>query len=180
MTLDDKHVRVWRAAGGKPVATLDPAVNAVLSADGQLVLTVYGDGSAIVWQTAGGKRRAVFAAFSNPPSAGFDLAFAPTGALSADGRLAATTDLDAVRIWDTTNGKLLARIAAGYASRVAFSPDGQLLASATENGAVAVSQAVPSAAIATGHGPPNARPVLPRVRSRPQSEGQPARGGCDE
>jgi WD40 repeat protein len=154
VTLGQSHVRVWRVATGAPVAVLDPAVNAVLSADGRLVLTVYGDGSAIVWKTAGGKRVAVLPGFTNPPSAQVGLTFPPTGALSSDGRLAATTDLDAVRVWDTANGKLLGSVASGYARRLAFGPDGQLLASATGDGTVVVSQAAPSATISTGHGPP--------------------------
>jgi WD40 repeat protein len=155
VTLGSSHVRVWRTATGTPVATLDPAVNADLSAHGRLLLTVYGDGSAIVWKLPGGKRIAVLPGFTNPPSAAFLLTFPPTGALSGDGRLAATTDLDGVRVWDTANGKLLGSVASGYARRLAFSPSGRLLASATGDGAVLVSQAVPSATVVTGHGPPN-------------------------
>jgi WD40 repeat protein len=153
-----ERVRVWRTAGGKPVAALDQAVHAVLSSDGRRVLTVYGDGSAIVWQRAGPKRLervSVLPGFSSPPSGHVGLRFPPTGTLSTDGRLAATTDLDAVRVWDTANGKMLASIAAGYASLVGFSPDGRLLASATGDGTVVLSQAVPSTTIETGHGPPN-------------------------
>ena len=132
----------------------DLGVTAVaFSRDGKLLAAAHGDGTVRLWdpatgQAVGAPLLADLGAKSGPAGIGvFGVAFSP------DGKLLATADADGtVRLWDPATGKPTAapiqantQTAVGQDAqisgrpgvfRVAFSPDGKLLATADDDGTV--------------------------------------------
>ena len=134
---DDGTIQLWQAAGGARQTTFTGhgrAVNAARwSPDDTLIASCAGDGLRI-WQASDGSQIAEFA-----NSAGFS-----DCAWSSDGRSVAASSFDTtVKIWDVTTHAQSVNFT-NHSDRVfsvAWSPDGQLLASAGQGGHVHIWQA---------------------------------------
>jgi len=114
-------LRMWDASGIHAVRTIKAHSRAIdalgLSRDGRVIATTSRDGTAKLWEVATGREVRTF------PGGGC-LALSPDGH-----QLAIATDV--ITIWDTSSGKDLRTLKghAGTIRAVAFSPDGQRLAS---------------------------------------------------
>jgi len=131
----DQGVNLWDGATGQFLHTLqghrDMVRKLTFSDDGLLLASGSDDGTVIVWDVASGQPRQTWPGDRKHM---FSLAFGPEGK-----RLAAGIGPD-VTIWDVDSGQALATLQGyvstagrGYssaASDLAFSPDGQLLATA--------------------------------------------------
>ena len=129
---DDGGVRLWSTEDCSPVGELGRHEGAVaglaVAADGRMVSAGADDRQVRVWSLGG--------------EAGTVLASSPVSLLSVaasrDGRLVATGGLDGtIRVWDLVTGESLddvARRQDGAVSALAFSPGGDLLASAAGEG----------------------------------------------
>jgi RNA polymerase sigma factor (sigma-70 family) len=125
----DNTVRVWDVAGGKEQHRLtdEGASLVAFSPDGKTIASTWG--SAIrLWDTATGK-----------PA---DAQLAPQGrvqclALAPDGKTIATRTPEGISIWDAAGGKELRRLAGEKGGgKIAFAPDGRLLAVPEEDGSI--------------------------------------------
>jgi WD40 repeat protein len=130
----DGAVRLWslnpvRELGGPIVASHDSEVSAVaFSPDGKLMVTGDANGAVRLWDARTGKP---VGALATGGTAGVSsLVFSPGG-----GTLAAVTD-GSMRLWDMTSRQRLSDPVplAVKVDAVAFSPDGQTLATAGDNG----------------------------------------------
>jgi WD40 repeat protein len=102
-----------------------PVVRAVLSPDGQRIVTASWDKTARVWNTSSGQLLATLQGHSG---------FVESAVFSPDGQRIATASFDeTARVWDASSGQLLA-ILQGHTGPVrsaVFSPDGQRIVTAT-------------------------------------------------
>jgi WD40 repeat protein/tetratricopeptide (TPR) repeat protein len=100
------------------------------SPDGRRLASLAGDGSARIWDLAGGPEDRSLGVLGDPVAR---LAFAPDSR-----RLATGTSTGTVMLWDLASGELLCRFAGhtGSIHDLAFSPDGRLVASAGADGTV--------------------------------------------
>ena len=107
-----RRIRVLRSPAGDSRVAFSP--------DGSLVAGAGNDGAARIWEASGGKRSGLYRISKVPLT---DVVFSP------DGRLLLATGLD-VQTWDVHTGKHLHALVghSGPASRGAFSPDGQWIA----------------------------------------------------
>jgi WD40 repeat protein len=107
-----KRIRILKSPGGSSRVAFSP--------DGSLVAGAGNDGSARIWKTADGKRRGVYKVSKLALS---DVVFSP------DGRLLLATG-SGVQTRDVRTGALLHELVghSGPASRGAFSPDGEWIA----------------------------------------------------
>src|SRR5271166_1441259 len=118
----DKTARLWDAATGKPLATLEGHTNSVwavaFSPDGARVLTGSLDNTARLWDAATGKPVATLEGHKDGVTA---VAFSPD-----DARVLTGSDDKTARLWDAATGKIVATLEGntGPVSAVAFSPDG--------------------------------------------------------
>jgi WD40 repeat protein len=125
---DDGTVRVWSVADGKERARLeaeDPR-RASFSADGRLVIAVFGD-HAWVWNPSTGQSVRLEGHRGRVLSA----------ALSFDGGLAVTAGADGtVRVWDAATGRLLRGLTghSGRVNRAVFGARATIVASAGDDG----------------------------------------------
>jgi WD40 repeat protein len=142
----DGTVRVWDPATGAQLRTLTGhsgmVTGVAFSPDGRLLATVSSDGTARVWDPATGEQLRTLTGHSGMIHG---VAFSP------DGRLLATASSDGTaRVWDPATGEQLRTLTghtgwvrvftnklSGYTDRVlgvVFSPDGRLLATASDGG----------------------------------------------
>lgn len=128
----DGAIRLWQMPAGSPVRTLERLEGAVrdvaFSPDGSQLLSVSSDGALRWWAVENGVLLATAPAHRGAARA---LAVGPDGAPATGG------EDGAVILWPDSRGVALGVLAAPV-SRLAFSPDGRLLASATTDGAVQV------------------------------------------
>ncbi|OKH98161.1 hypothetical protein A6A06_28540 [Streptomyces sp. CB02923] len=172
----DGTVRLWDPRNRRPLGTAIRAGAArvrgvAFSPDGGLLAASAADGSLRVRDT--GRRAPATTVPGDGP--GGELAFAPAGPGSRAGTgagrgqvLAATGPGGSVTLWDAPRMRLTARLhgrGGGASGKVAFSPDGRLLARGDGNGRVRVWRLPPSlTASAPGSALPDAdRPSSPTV-----------------
>jgi WD40 repeat protein/uncharacterized caspase-like protein len=125
----DGTVQIWNARNGQLQRTLrghSRAVTAIaLSPDSRLVLTGSDDQTARLWRVDTGQSLHTFEGHSD------DLR---SVAFSSDGARIFTGGIDAIKVWDTQTGALLATLIAGPAQQwVAITPEGFF--NASEHGA---------------------------------------------
>ena len=94
----DKSIRLWDAAAGKPLTTMEPAdggtINVVtFSTDGQTLATAGGDPKIRLWDVASGRQ---LHAWNRPRGAVLALAFSPRGTFV----LAAGSEDGTVQLWE--------------------------------------------------------------------------------
>jgi small GTP-binding protein len=132
-------VRVWEAAGGRLLRTLEGHAEGVFgvafSPDGLALASASSDKTVRVWEAAGGRLLRTLEGHSHLVS---DVAWSPDGLA-----LASASFDETVRVWEVAGGRLL-RTLKGHSnlvSDVAWSPDGLALASASSDGTVRVWEA---------------------------------------
>lgn len=146
-TSRDKAARVWNAANGQLVSTIsldsgpkdndllvpmplsggpDPNFYAVMSPDGQRILTTSGDKKAQVWNVADGQLLFTLQDYTGNAE---DADFSP------DGKRIVTAHNKTAQIWNAANGQLLATLQGhtDTVSRAVFSPDGQRILTASDD-----------------------------------------------
>ena len=136
---EDHSIRVWDAATGKLLRTLEghsrPVRSVAFSPDGRTLASGSVDDSIRVWEAATGELLRTLEGHSGPVAS---VAFSP------DGRTLASGSLDySIRVWEAGAGKLL-RTLEGHSGRVysvAFSPDGGTLASGAADASIRVWEA---------------------------------------
>jgi tRNA A-37 threonylcarbamoyl transferase component Bud32 len=133
---EDNTVRVWDAAGGQELRTLQGHTGTVsevtYSPDGRRLASAGFDGTVRVWDAAGGQE---LLALKGHRDRVRGVAYSP------DGRQLASAGNDrTVRVWDAAGGQELRTLKGhtGVVVGVAYSPDGRRLASAGQDGTVRV------------------------------------------
>ncbi len=126
---DDQTARLWDAATGKALATLEGHTAGVRSAafspDGTRVVTASDDQTARLWDAATGK---ALATLEGHTAGVRSAAFSPDGT-----RVVTASDDQTARLWDAATGKALATLE-GHTDSVwsaAFSPDGTRVVTAS-------------------------------------------------
>jgi WD40 repeat protein/serine/threonine protein kinase len=123
-------VQILEVKSGKAVATLPGVVHMAhqmaFSADGQRLAAAYLDGTVRVWELKSSKTLYTFCHGDRATS----LAFHPNGRQLASGSCDNTA-----KVWDLDTGKELETLGGhiGYVMWLAYSPDGQILATASGN-----------------------------------------------
>src|SRR5262249_26255257 len=128
---DDRTVRLWDPATGKPLRTLAGHAQGswalAFSPDGERLASGDREGVVRIWDVAEGKTRHVLKGHTSGVQG---LAFSP------DGKALASSGLDGkLRLWDPAAGKetrALTTTSGALFSSLAFSPDGKRLAVGNE------------------------------------------------
>ncbi|MEU3601410.1 hypothetical protein ABZ714_22225 [Streptomyces sp. NPDC006798] len=126
---DDKSVRLLDLATGKPRVLnghTDAVTSVAFSPDGRILASGSMDGAARLWDVATGSSRALVPEGARAVAS---VAFSP------DGRTLAVGTGNAVSLWNTATGNVVAADTGSVVS-VAFSPDGRTLATADGDGGV--------------------------------------------
>jgi WD40 repeat protein len=134
---DERTVRVWDAATGRPVQTLrghaHHVVQVSFSSDGRRLVSSSFDSTARVWNLQTGKQELLL---QHPAT------WVVRGAaFSPDGRWIATAcDNGHLGLWDARDGRSVFSLRAhdGFVRRLCFSPDGTRIATAGTDGRVKV------------------------------------------
>jgi eukaryotic-like serine/threonine-protein kinase len=135
----DETVRIWDAGTGRELHNLQAKrgfVNGVsFDADGRRLASAHAQGKAVLWDAATGKKIRELTVHDTEPCV--CVAFHPDGKHLATG-IPATT----IKIWDADKGAEVTALKgeAGGATSVAFSPQGDALASGHVNGSVVIWQ----------------------------------------
>ncbi len=154
---EDKTLRLWEVATGKPVRVFEPlkaAVRCVVFAStGKQALSGGDDGSVVLWDVETGKPVQRFEGHTGPV---FSVAFAPNGAHAVS-----AGDDRVLRLWDVASGKEERRFEGHGApvQAVAFSPGGLWLVSRSLDGTVRLWEARTGKQLQShkGHGDTGAR-----------------------
>src|SRR5260221_3740823 len=131
----DQTVQVWNAVNGKLQSTYhhQSLVSAIAwSPDGNYVASGGDNGVVKVWDTTGSTKK---------PVSMYDVGAKMWGLeWSPDGKFLAASDMNAVKLYDTSNKKekLKCISDAGYVWNVAWSPDGRYIASACQNNKILI------------------------------------------
>jgi WD40 repeat protein len=121
LSVTDETVTIWNAITGSLVSEMK-GYQASFSADGRLVITAAADG-AYVWEKATGKT--IWRVDSQPPGC---------VALSPDGKSALVCAGSAAQLWQLTPSRRLRTFQHdGLVTHTAFSADGQLIVTASED-----------------------------------------------
>lgn len=134
---DDQTVKIWDAASGQELATLQrqsstddwiSARGVAFSSDGSRLAASYDRGFVVLWDVPAKKQASEFRVFQDTV---WSLAFAHDGKTLALGSGDGT-----VTLWDTATNKQLRsfRAHSGWVNSVAFSPDDTLLATGSDDG----------------------------------------------
>ena len=132
----DKSPKIWDAVTGKLLTTIkspERLYRAALNRDGSSLITLQLQGAVELWDAESGIRRAELEGknFVEGDLNGFDL--------SPDGEKMVTFLVEKTKIWDAKAGVLHATLPKiGKARDAAFSPDGNWLATASEDNKTAV------------------------------------------
>lgn len=126
----DNTARVWDAATGNPLASLEGHTSfittAVFSPDGQRVVTGSADNTARVWDAATGKQLVSLQGHTNTLY---------NAVPSPDGQRIVTTSADkTARVWDAVTGRQLVNLAGETGRAAAFSPDSKRVVTGAANG----------------------------------------------
>lgn len=146
----DQTLILWDTASGTPLHTFigeaGMALRVILLASDTQALASYNDGALRLWQLQPQNVVRQFGENAAPAEHAIidDTVLADGGllALSADGSLAAApgggADADQVLLWNVASGEVVRRFAGhgGAVTAIRFSPDGQLLASASADGTI--------------------------------------------
>jgi WD40 repeat protein/transcriptional regulator with XRE-family HTH domain len=157
----DRTVRTWSSTTGQELLRLgmpDAVYDVRFSSDGRLLGAASYDGGASVWDIATG-RLLVHVTHDAPVPVmpyspnGIDRAEAPGPSLdfSPDGRYLVTgrSADNTARVWDIDTGREVSRVQYdGLVEAVAFSPDGQYVASGSTDGYLTLTKSVGSTVIA--------------------------------
>jgi WD40 repeat protein len=147
----DHRMRVWALETGERVFEVPGVVEAAFSPDGMQILTTTGDWTARLWDAATGKAGLVF----KHETGVHDVAFSP------DGKYVMTASTDAVRVWESDTGEIVAMMRGREATGeqvggltrfdlVEVSPNGRWVAGATGESDVRVWQCCTR--VIRGHG----------------------------
>ena len=134
----DKTIRLWDVATGQPWTTppiegVSAARQIAFTADGRALIAMDLEGQVALWNPATGER---IATLTDDPEGENSCA-----AVSVDGRMLATASWvdQSITVTDVERGEHVAGPLSrhsGYVTWLAFSPDGQVLASASSHGRV--------------------------------------------
>jgi WD40 repeat protein len=134
----DRTVKLWDIASGRELRTLvghgDQVMSVAFSPDGRMVASGSGDRTVKLWDTATGSQ---LRTLTGSPTWINAVAFSPDGRILASSSGAITADgvnaNNAIKLWDVASGRELRTLIghAAWVTAVAFSRDGQLLASAS-------------------------------------------------
>jgi WD40 repeat protein/DNA-binding SARP family transcriptional activator len=135
---DAVMVKIWDAESGEEMLELvghtDVVYAAVYSPDGRRIATASADNSAKLWDAVSGEEMLTLSGHGIGTVGGFfpgvlDVDFSP------DGKRLATAGADGIaKVWDAATGKEMLTLAGHTAglTRIAFSPDGNLLVTASD------------------------------------------------
>jgi hypothetical protein len=133
---DDHAARLWEAASGKLLATLQghsgPVHSAEFSPDGSRLATASEDGTARLWETASGK---LLSTLQSQSGQILYVVFSPDGS-----RIAASSLYFSTYLWEVSSGKVLASLGGHWGSVGApvFGLDGSFLVTGSADGTVRV------------------------------------------
>jgi WD40 repeat protein len=130
----DKFPKLWEAATGRLVATLeghkDRVYNTAFSPDGRMLATETIKGTTMLWDASTGQLKATLKAeeIDYPYFNLVDLYATPSFAFSPDSQTLVTFRDRATQVWDAATGALKQTLKKADGDSVAFSPDSRVLA----------------------------------------------------